>query len=97
MARTNSNAILKAVKGKIGNSIVVKQYGKKVVISSYPDMSKVKPSALQKQKRSVFKDAVAYAKHINNTMDLKAKYLKKIKKGETVYMYALKEYLKMHK
>ena len=97
MARTNSNVILKAVKGKIGNSIVVKQYGKKIVVSSYPDMSKVKPSERQKQNRSVFKEAVAYAKHINNTHALKAAYEKKVKKGETVYMYALKEYLKKHK
>jgi hypothetical protein len=56
-------------------------------------MSRVKPSIKQKNNRSVFKEAVAYAKNINRTPVLRQQYLKKIKKGESVYHYAIKEYL----
>jgi hypothetical protein len=60
-------------------------------------MSRIKPSRKQKSNRNVFKEAVAYAKNINRTPALKQVYLKKIKKGESVYHYAIKEYLKKHK
>jgi hypothetical protein len=73
---------------------VVKRYGNKTVITAYPDMSGVKPSKLRKVKRKVFADAVAYAQAINNDPVKKALYKKKVKKGQTVYHYAIKEYLK---
>jgi hypothetical protein len=57
-------------------------------------MSKVKPSAQQKTNRSLFKEAVAYAKEINRNPKKKKAYLKKVAKGQSVYRYALKEYLK---
>jgi len=60
-------------------------------------MSRVKPSRKQKNNRNLFKEAVAYAKKINRTPALKQTYLKKIKKGESVYHYAIKEYLSKHK
>jgi hypothetical protein len=41
MARSDSNAILKKARGAIGKQIVIKQYGKKTVITAYPDMSNV--------------------------------------------------------
>ena len=60
-------------------------------------MSKIKPSRKQKSNRSLFKDAVAYAKNINRTPVLKQVYLKKVKKGGSVYHYAIKDYLQKHK
>jgi hypothetical protein len=53
------------VSGGIGKQLVFKQYKDKTVVTSYPDMSNVKPSKLQKQKRSLFAEAVAYAQNIN--------------------------------
>ena len=94
MARSESNVLLHQVSGQIGKQIVVKRYGKKTVISAYPDMSRVKPSKLQKVKRKSFADAVAYAKAINNDPVKKALYKKKAKKGQRVFNYAIKEYLK---
>jgi len=93
MARSESNVLLHQVSGQIGKQIVVKRYGKKTVISAYPDMSGVKPSKLQKAKRKTFAAAVTYAKAINNDPAKKALYKKKIKKGQRVYNYAIKEYL----
>ncbi len=89
-----SSFLLSLVKGQIGKKIVVKHYGKKVVVTKAPDMSHVKPSTLQKVQRSRFAEAVAYAKHINNTSELKAAYVQKARKSKSVYQYVLKAYLK---
>ena len=94
MARSESNPLLHQVRGQIGKQIGVKRYGKKTVISAYPDMSGVKPSKLQKVKRKSFADAVAYAKAINNDPVKKALYKKKVNKGQRVFNYAIREYLK---
>jgi hypothetical protein len=92
MARLAANSPVK-LSGKIGKELLFKNYGNKVVVTRYPDMSRVKPSGIQKHYRNAFKEAVAYAKNINRTPALKQQYLKKIKKGESVYHYAIKEYL----
>ena len=65
MARLHSNDPLSQLSGHIGKKVVVKQYTNKTIVTAYPDMSKVKPSKKQKAKRSIFKEAVAYAQHIN--------------------------------
>ncbi len=93
MAESLNSILLHGVRGQIGKQIVVKQYGKKTVVTAYPDMSKVKPSKQQKEKRKKFAQAVAYARGINNNPMKKALYAKKVKKRQTVYHYAIKEYL----
>ena len=77
---------------KIGD-IVIKQYGDKTVVSKYPDMSNIIPSDSQKQKRSRFAEAVAYAKTINNSPILRNDLLKRVGGVRSVYQYALKEFL----
>jgi hypothetical protein len=97
MARAADNPLLKGVKGKMGDSIVVKQYSYGTVISAIPDMSRVKKSALQKLKQSRFADAVAYAQSIIHDARKKASYARKLKKGKSVYHAAIQEYLKKNK
>lgn len=92
MARLKSD-LLKGLTGAIGKQLVFKKYGDKTVVTSYPDMTKVKPSELQEVNRNGFAGAVAYARGINNDPVKKAEYLKRVKVGETVYQFALKEYL----
>jgi len=86
--------LLRQVQGQIGKKIVVKHYGKKVVVTKAPEMSKIKPSVPQKKQRSLFTQGVAYAQHINNTPELKALYVKKARKSKSVFQYVLKMYLK---
>jgi len=93
MARSR-NLLLRNVQGQIGKELVVKKYGKKTVITKYPDMSGIKPSKLQKVKRSRFAEAVAYAQNILRNPALKAQYATKVKKGQSVYHYAIKEFLR---
>lgn len=96
MARVNGNILLHQLSGHIGKQLVVKQYGNKTVVTAYPDMSRVKPSKQQKTQRSLFAKAVAYAKAINNDPVKKAQYSKKVKKGQTVFRYAIREYMAAH-
>lgn len=86
------NTMLRSTKGRIGD-IVIKQYGDKTVVSKYPDMSNIIPSDSQKEKRSRFADAVAYAKTINSSPILKADYLRRVGEVRSVYQHALKEFL----
>jgi hypothetical protein len=97
MARTKNNPLLQELRGAIGKQFVIKQYAYGTVVTAYPDMSRVKPSKLQKLKQSVFARAVAYAQSIIRDPVGKKAYAKKLKKGEQVYTAAIREYLKKHK
>ena len=97
MARASKNSALNEISGQLGKQLVFKHYSDKTVVSQYPDMSLVKPSLLQKHYKTVFAEAVAYAKHINRDRELKKNYLEKIKPRRNVYQYALKEYLNRDK
>ena len=74
MARLNAKHPFNKISGQLGKQLVFKQYGDKTVVTTYPDMSHVKPSIKQKANRSLFKEAVAYAQKINNDAVLKKKY-----------------------
>ncbi|MEP7238651.1 MAG: hypothetical protein ABI685_12320 [Ferruginibacter sp.] len=97
MAIVINNPLLKGVSGKIGDSLVVKQYSYGTVISAMPDMSRVKKSGLQKIKQNSFADAVIYAQSILRNPVKKAAYAKKLPKGKTVYHAAIQEYLAKNK
>jgi hypothetical protein len=97
MARLKRNSLLSALQGTIGKEIVIKQYPDKVVVSKYPDMSKVKASKLQRVQRNLLAEASAYASKINRDPQLRAKYTKKLKPGESVYRKAIEEFYKKEK
>jgi hypothetical protein len=97
MALSENNPLLKGARGTLGGTIVIKQYGNKIVLSNYPDMSKVKPSILQQEKRRNFKNAVAYEKSISDDPKKRAAYKNKLKKNQTVFLAAISEYMKTHK
>jgi hypothetical protein len=90
----NGNNSLKDLRGKIGRQFVVKQYGDKIVISSYPRKSKKKPSPLQKNQRIKFLEAVAYAKAAKADPEKAASYNKTKLKGQTIYHAALSDFMK---
>ena len=96
MARSR-NLLLRDLHGKLGDQIVVKQYGKRTVVTKFPDMSNIKPSELQEVKRSSFQEAVAYAQSIIRDPKKKMEYKSRIKQGKSVYPYAIKEYLRNNK
>jgi len=85
MARLKTNSMLNSIQGTIGKEIVFKQYADKVVVSLYPDMSKVKPTELQKQQRNKMKEANAYASAVKRNPELRKQYEKDLKPGESVF------------
>lgn len=68
----SKNPLLKGFSGHNNKTIVVKQYpGDKTIVTSYPDMSKVKPTAAQLAAKARFSQAVTYAKNILNEPNAK--------------------------
>jgi hypothetical protein len=96
MATVTDNLILKGVRGRIGE-LVIKQYANRIVITKVPDMDGIKPSPKQKAHRKIFGAAVKYARHIAKHPLKRKEYAAKIKPGETVYHYAMKEFYQLHK
>ena len=96
MARARTSALLSGLSGTIGD-IVIKQYRYGTVISKRPDMTGVKPTNAQKKKRSVFAEAVEYAKAIVADPLQKEKFQRKIGRKKTVYHEAIREYLKRNR
>ena len=92
MAQSTNSLLLQKMRGQIGKQFVVKQYGKKTVITAYPDMSQVKPSKAQKANRKEFAKAVAYAQAILHDPVKKKVFAAKLKKGASVYHAAIKEF-----
>ena len=86
--------ISQGLSGAIGKEIVFKRYADKTVVTKYPDMKKIVPSAAQKIQRKKFKEANAFAKSINNDPVKRAAYGLKIPSGKSVYRWAVKEYMK---
>ncbi|HEV7329664.1 MAG TPA: hypothetical protein VGN63_01390 [Flavisolibacter sp.] len=97
MARVGKNSLLNSLRGTIGKEIVFKQYPDKIVVSKYPDMSKVKPTERQKQQRQLMREANAYASMVKRDPKLRAKYEKKLKPGESVFHKAKKDFFKNRK
>ncbi len=63
------------------------------MVQKYPAKTSIPTTEMQKKQRSKFAEAVAYAKAINNDPVRKGEYKNKVKAGQTVYHYALREYM----
>jgi hypothetical protein len=97
MIKIPKRALQPGFRGAIAKTVVVKQYAGKTVLTAYPDMSGVKPSIKQGERRSAFAQAVAYAQSINNDPLQKASWSARIGEGRSVFHAALAEYLtKIH-
>ena len=64
------------------------------MVTKFPDMSQITASAHQRRCRNLFKEAVAYAKAINNDPDKKKAYLKNTGENKTVFNTAISEYMR---
>ena len=95
MAKVKNNVILTDVRGAIGKQVVVRVRNGKTFISKYPDMSNVKPSEKQLAQKIRFAKAVAFAKSITSDPVKKAAY--KVKKGQSVFNAAIREYYEKNK
>jgi hypothetical protein len=96
MARLQSNIPLVQLRKEAGKLMVIKQYSHGLVVTKYPDMSKIKATKKQKVVRSKFKEAVAYAQSILQDDAQRKLYQQKVKPPQTIYHFALQEYMKNH-
>lgn len=93
MAKVVKSFLLKSISGRIGE-FVVKQYKGKTIVSMRPDRSQIKPSRKQKKHHAKFKKAVRYAQRVLGSEELRARYGAKVKKGGSIFHYAVREYMK---
>jgi hypothetical protein len=91
MARISNNIVMDQVRGAIGKQLVLKNRKGKGIVSKYPDMSKVVPSAKQLAEKSRFGDAIRFARGIISDPLKKAAY--KVTGGRSVYHTAITDYL----
>ena len=86
--------ISQGLSGAIGKEVVFKIYDDKTVVTKYPNMKNIVPSAAQKTQRNKFRKAHNYAKKINDNPVSKAAFALKIPAGKSVYRWAVKEFMK---
>jgi len=92
MAQTRTNILALGSYGKVGD-LVYRRWGKKTVISKAPSTKHRKWTKLQKANRSLFRDAMAYARRVLKDPDVFNYYKKKRKGKQTVWNVAVADYL----
>jgi hypothetical protein len=92
MARGTHSPLLKGISGQLGKQLVVKQYGDKIVLAKYPDMDRVKPSELQKLKRSRFAEAMKYAQSQMRSPEGRALYAIKVTASRRALNVAMSDF-----
>jgi hypothetical protein len=93
MAISRNNPLLKNIRGRIGKDLVLKVYSYGTVISSYPDMSRVKPSKKQLAAKHRFGDAVRYAQAVMADPGKKDAWQARLPEGKSVYYAAIAEFM----
>ena len=93
MARIN-NDMVEGSRGKVGKDLVYKTRNKKTFLSKKPDMSNIIATKEQTKNRNFFAEAVQFARELKKDPVRSAAF--KLRKGETLYLAAIKEYMRMH-
>jgi hypothetical protein len=88
----NPRFIYSIIQGAVGKKLVVKHYTNGIVCTKFPDMTNIIASPKQHNCRNIFKDAVAFARSVNNDPVQKKLWKKTFKKG-TVYNNAIRHYM----
>ncbi len=81
------------IKGAIGKQFVVKHYRKGLVITKYPDMTRIVASKKQASCRRLFKEASAYAMSIIDSPAKREVFALRLGKNTGLYNAAIKEYM----
>ena len=81
------------IRGSIGKQFVIKHYGRRVIMTKFPDMSGIEASPDQRICRNLFKEAVAYAKTVIADPVRKKEWQKKLRRRNGVYNKAIKEFM----
>ena len=80
------------VRGAIGKQFVMKRYGKKTVVTRYPDMTRIVPTVKQKVRRRLFARVVRYAQSIYWKPELRAEWKRKLRRPRRLFQAMMKQY-----
>ena len=92
MAISRTNILLHGFKGKLAD-YVVRRWGESTVLSVKPNTRHRKWSKLQKSNRARFREAMVYARRVLSNPEMRAYYVKKKRKMQTVWNVAVADYL----
>ncbi len=92
MVKIRKNLLIKGLIGSVNKQLVLKQYGKTTVISTYPDMSHVIKTEKQKKENHRFREAVAYAKMQMADPIAKAEYQSRAKGLQKAFNVAITDF-----
>ena len=81
------------IQGAIGKEYVIKHYSYGAIRTKYPDMCRIIASPKQRTCRNVFKEAIAYARLVIADPERKAQWQKRLRRHNSVYNEAIKEYM----
>jgi len=93
MAKVAKNLILHGASGKIGDQIVIRQRGGKVILSQAPGEREGEPSEAQKTQRAKFQQAIIYGKTQMTDAEAKAGYEAKASGMRTAFNVAVADFL----
>ena len=98
MAKLSKSSPLNGLSGTIDRLVFKKtRHGTVVSKYSHPPKRKKRPSEFQKMKQGRFAEAVKYAQGIIRDPQKKKAYEKKVKRNQTVYHFAIREYMKKNR
>ncbi|HEX3009711.1 MAG TPA: hypothetical protein VHO90_19050 [Bacteroidales bacterium] len=92
MAQIRKNIITQGTSGSIDRKIVFKQYGDRIIMSAFPDRSKVRLSDKQKKENKRFSQAVAYARSQIADPVSKAEYKSRATGLQSAYNVAITDF-----
>lgn len=89
MAHVKNNIVTEGISGKLGNTIVFRQWGGKTVVAVKPTPTKRKPTEKQKEHHLRFRKGSRYAQQAIRNPTLKAAYQQETRGGQTAYNVAM--------
>ena len=92
MAKVDSKSPFFGCRGRIGD-FVFRTCGGVTIVSAWPRKKNEPPTTKQESVENNFKTATLYAKLIVNVPALSSIYNQKLKKGQTIYKLAFKDFL----
>jgi len=92
MARIKRNIILQGVSGGVEKKILLKQYGSKTILTTFPDRSKVKITQTQRIHNNRFREAMAYARAQMADPVAKAEYKAKTRDMQKPHNLAIADF-----
>lgn len=93
MAHVKNNIVTEGLSGKLGNTIVFRQWGGKTVVAVKPTSTKREPTEKQKEQHLRFRKGSRYAQQAIQNPTLKAAYQQETRGGQSAYNVAMADFL----